>query len=169
LFRFAVHPSRAVKLSATQTIFAIAGLLILWGCRDATLVSSSMAPTIAPGETVTVDYTAYALVTPKRFDVVAFEPPMFTNQIWVMRVIALPGETVFLTNGALTIDGAAMSLPGHITNVTYLALGKFGVVSPFTVPKDCYFVLGDNSANANDSRIWGALPRTNTLGKVKNK
>jgi signal peptidase I len=50
-----------------------------------------------------------------------------------------------------------------------VALGQFGVASPFTVPMDGYFVLGDNSANANDSRFWGALPRTNILGKVKNK
>jgi signal peptidase I len=128
-----------------------------------------MAPTIAPGETVTVDYAAYALAAPKRFDVVAFEPPTFTNQVWLMRVVALPGETVVFTNCVFTVDGTAASLPRHITNVTYVALGQFGVASPFTVPMDGYFVLGDNSANANDSRFWGALPRTNILGKVKNK
>lgn len=52
-----------------------------------------------------MDYTAYAVAGPKRWDVVTFEPPMFTNQIWVMRVIALPGETVSFAAGGVTLNG----------------------------------------------------------------
>ena len=37
---------------------------------------------------------------------------------------------------------------------------------PYTVPKDCYFVMGDNSASSNDSRYWGFLPKRNVLGKA---
>ena len=86
-----------------------------------------------------------------------------------MRVIGLPGETVFFTNGDLVIDRFPLMLPRHVTNVWYVPLGQFGVTSPFTVPKDCYFVLGDNSANASDSLFWGALPRSNVLGRVRDK
>jgi hypothetical protein len=53
-----------------------------------------MAPTIKPGENVTLDFTACTFATPKRWDVVAFEPPRFTNQTRLMRVVAFPGESV---------------------------------------------------------------------------
>jgi signal peptidase I len=35
---------------------------------------------------------------------------------------------------------------------------------PFTVPKDCYFVMGDNRENSLDSRYWGCVPRNDILG-----
>jgi signal peptidase I len=40
---------------------------------------------------------------------------------------------------------------------------------PFQVPGDSYFVLGNNTADSLDSRYWGALPRENILGKVRDK
>jgi signal peptidase I len=89
-----------------------------------------MAPTIKPGERVTVDYSAYALRRPQRWDVVAFQPPMFTNQVWLMRIIGLTGETVAITNSTLIVNGAPLVLPSRISNVTYIARGQFGVASP---------------------------------------
>ena len=135
-----------------------------------------MTPSIKAGEKVTVDYTAYAVATPKRWDVVAFEPPMFTNQVWLMRVIALPGETVSFAVGGITVNGQSLILPQHVTNVTYVSLDHralqhafSSITSPYIVPLDNYFVLGDNSTNANDSRMWGALSRRSILGRVRNK
>lgn len=135
-----------------------------------------MEPTIKRGEKVTVDYTAYAIAQPKRWDVVAFEPPMFTNQIWLKRIVALPGETVSFDKGPVTVNGQPLVPPAHVTNVAYVSLDYPGltayrglVPSPYVVPKDCYFVLGDCSTNSNDSRAWGALPRTNIFGKVRGR
>jgi signal peptidase I len=128
-----------------------------------------MAPTIKKGETVTVDYAAYAVGAPMRWDVIAFVPPMFTNQVWLMRIVGLPGESVAFAGGSVTVGGRLLALPSRIANVTYVPVGQFGVTSPFVVPNHCYFVLGDNSTNSNDSRFWGALPRANVLGRVGNK
>jgi signal peptidase I len=147
--------------------------LAVFGCQRQTLVSSSMSPTIKPGEKVTVDYSAYLVATPKRWDVVAFEPPGVTNQVWLMRIVGLPGESVAFIEGALAVNGQALILPPRLTNVTYLPLGRLGqrsaLISPYVVPSNSYFVLGDNSSNANDSRFWGAVPMTNLLGRVRNK
>jgi signal peptidase I len=135
-----------------------------------------MSPTIKRGETVSVDYTGYAVAAPKRWDVVTFEPPMFTNQVWAMRVVALPGETVSFATGGVTLNGRPLMLPPHVTNVTYASLDDpafrhagGGIGSPYVVPSGSYFVLGDNSTNANDSRFWGAVSRTNIFGRVRNK
>ena len=66
-------------------------------------------------------------------------------------------------------------LPSYVTNVVYVSLdhpalmGYAGrIPSPFVVPSGCCFVLGD-STNSNDSRMWGALPRTNILRRGRGK
>lgn len=164
-------------LSLPQTIvLALCAALIACGCRDSTFSSSAMLPTIKPGETVSVDYSAYTVATPRRWDIVTFEPPTFPNEVWAMRIVALPGETVSFATGGVTVNGRPLTLPAHVTNVTYVSLDEprfghagSGIGSPYVVPSSCYFVLGDNSTKANDSRFWGAVPRTNILGRVRNK
>jgi signal peptidase I len=37
---------------------------------------------------------------------------------------------------------------------------------PYRIPKDHYFVMGDNRSQSCDSTVWGALPRANLIGKV---
>lgn len=132
-----------------------------------------MAPTIKPGEEVMVDYTAYKVSTPAKWDVVVFVPPFATNALWAMRVVAFPGEAVTSSVIGVEVNGKPLVPPPHVTNVTYRSLVQLGhpggVASPFVVPKDSYFVLGDNSTNANDSRYWGAVALTNIRGRVLSK
>lgn len=94
-------------------------LLPIAGCGSGVAPSSAMSPAIKPGESVTIDFAAYAFSGPSRWDVVALEPPGFTNQVLLKRVIGLPGETVSLTNswdsrfhGAV----AKSEIPGKVKN-----------------------------------------------------
>lgn len=164
-------------MSAARTMIDLIGCVVVaavgWGCEAGNLGSSSMSPTIAPGEKVTVDYSAYAISQPKRWDVVAFEPPGGSNQTWVFRVVAMPGERVDFASNGIAVNGRPLTLPLEITNVTYLSLDVMGqrsmVPSPYLVPMSSYFLLGDNSRNANDSRFLGAIPKTNIVGRVRGK
>src|SRR5438552_9125773 len=88
-----------------QAFLLLAIIVSVGGYRRQTFVTRSMQPTIKPGERITVDYTAYLVASPKRWEVVAFEPPMFTNELWVMRLVALPGETVSFATGGIRING----------------------------------------------------------------
>ncbi|HEU4837415.1 MAG TPA: signal peptidase I [Pyrinomonadaceae bacterium] len=45
------------------------------------------------------------------------------------------------------------------------ALGDIGTVTPFQVPADSYFLIGDNRENSYDSRYRGAVPRNLIWGK----
>ena len=136
-----------------------------------------MAPTIKPGERVTIDFLAYAVSGPRRWDVVAFEPPASSGKFMVLkRVIALPLETISLTSSGIVVNGAVMAMPAALSNVIYCPPEQLpqtqaaGLVSfPYAVPLNHYFVVGDNWTNSLDSRQYGAVPLTNILGRVKNK
>jgi signal peptidase I len=135
-----------------------------------------MAPTIKAGERVTIDYFAYAASGPRRWDVVALEPPATANTVVLKRVIALPLETLSLTASGIVVNGSVLNMPVGRSNVAYSPSENSpssqtgGLVTfPYTVPPKHYFVVGDNWTNSYDSRHYGAIPVTNILGRVNNK
>ena len=121
------------------------------------------------------DMWAYALHAPRRWDVVVVHPKgdELKDAVWVMRVIALPGETISFSDGRIVIDGAPLTQPSQVAALRFKELPRteslVPIVHPYKVPKDCYYVVGDNPLAAYDSRVWGALPRSNILGKVLDK
>lgn len=151
--------------------------VVLFGCGKQSAGSASMSPTIKPGEAVTINYSAYALTQPKRWDVVVFEGPtqfLRTNQTSAKRVIALPGETISLMSTGIVVNGAALSMPAALSNVVYCPLEKTPqretlIKFPYTVPARHYFVVGDNWANSLDSRYYGAVCITDIVGRIMNK
>jgi len=149
------------------------------GCRKSVQSAGGMAPTIKPGERVTINYLAYTVGAPRRWDVVAFQSAglfLPTNAMFLKRVIALPLETISLTSSGIVVNGSILTMPVALSNVVYCPPEKLlssqmsGLVKfPYTVPPRHYFVVGDNWANSYDSRYYGAVPMTNILGRVKNK
>jgi signal peptidase I len=85
---------------------------------------------------------------------------------YIKRVIGLPGETVEMQDGVVTVtrlDGTTLAL-----REPYIAenrdLRSFG---PFTVPADSYFVMGDNRPESSDSRSsLGPIKRSDIVGKA---
>ena len=135
-----------------------------------------MEPTIRAGEHIQVDESAYRSANPARWDVVAFEPPRNPGQIWLSRIVGLPGETIDITSSGVSIDGRIITLPPSLTIGTYLPPSTVLPVGtppaatfPYRVPADSYFVLGDNVSNSLDSRYWGGLEKSKIHGKVLGK
>ena len=120
--------------------------------------SRSMEPVIRPESVVFVNCAAYTYEVPRRFDVVAFyrKPQDPKSDILVRRIIGLPGETVRIERGTVYINGAALDLGGHVSEIT-----SDGVASEaIRLGDDEYFVLGDTPANSEDSR-------SSTLGNIR--
>jgi signal peptidase I len=105
---------------------------------------------------------------PKRQQIIIFKPPFDPAQPdYVKRVIGLPGETVDVHDGGVWINGK--KLVENYTIGRSEPPGRSQLIAPFTglpftVPKDCYFVMGDNRENSLDSRYWGCVPRNDILG-----
>lgn len=132
----------AVALAAA---FIINSFLLV----NAQIPSGSMEDTIMPGDRVFGNRLAYVFSEPERFDIIIFKYPDDESQLFIKRVIGLPGETVEIRDGNIYIDGSEAPLDDVKTKETME--GSFG---PYTVPEGCYFVMGDNRNNSRDSRYW---------------
>jgi signal peptidase I len=122
---------------------------------------SSMKPTLIYNDRVLVRKSKKYI--PKRGDVVAFKSPKDRNIPFIMRIAATAGETIEIKGNTLYIDGQKIQWPPI---ETHELIRGIGVREPYEVPENCFFVLGDNSANSNDSRFFGAVPISDLIGKA---
>lgn len=128
--------------------FALACLCNRFLIVNARIPSGSMIPTITQGNRIIGNRLAYINSEPRRGDVVVFYYPDDESQKFIKRIIGLPGETIFISDGVVYIDGQPLDESAYLTVETY------GVSGPFTIPDDCYFMMGDNRNSSNDSRFW---------------
>ena len=99
--------------------------------------------------------THYKLVKPAltrwRGDIVIFRYPDNEEELYVKRVIGLPGETVDIRDGYIYIDGADTPLDeDYLKEDWTVATGNYH----FEVPEDSYLMLGDNRNDSWDARYW---------------
>lgn len=140
--------------------------------------TGSMRMTLLEGDLILVNKFIYgarvpftklqlpALRPPKRGDVIVFIYPEDRKKDFIKRLVALPGETVEIKGGSIYINDKPAQEP-IFNQIYYYNRGDFGAEGQkIVVPKDNYFVLGDNSASSRDSRYWGFVPKDNLLGEA---
>ena len=123
--------------------------------------TGSMEETVMTGSRILINRLAYVLEEPERGDIVAFYYPDNPQEIYLKRVMGLPGETIEGVDGYVYINGVKLE-----DDYTSQVLEKdFG---PFEVPEGCYFMMGDNRNNSWDSRYWQNkyVEKSEILGKV---
>lgn len=161
--------------------------------------SASMEPTLLIGDALLASkfpygYSAASLpihiafpetgrvmgATPKRGDVVVFRWPGDRAQVWVKRVIGLPGDHVQMKHGQVWINGQAAALkpdglgqaeddngagepahryietlPGGVSHTIFKMYdnARLDNSPEIVVPAGHLFVMGDNRDNSADSRV----------------
>ncbi|MBI4982082.1 MAG: signal peptidase I [Candidatus Omnitrophica bacterium] len=140
--------------------------------------TGSMRQTLLEGDLILVNKFIYgakipfinkrlpALRQPKRGDVIVFIYPEDPKKDFIKRLVGLPGETLEIRNGTIYINDKLVS-DAVLNQRYYYNRGNFAMEGQkLVIPKDSYFVLGDNSASSKDSRYWGFVPAQNILGKA---
>ena len=148
------------------------------------LPSASMEPTLHSStnsweaDWILVDKLAYRSQSPKRGDMILFEPTEELlkeehKDLYIKRIIALPGEKVELKDGKVYIDNQPLQEDKYLspTQNTSVNVCKSGQQPPFlsipqTIPSDSYLVLGDNRNSSYDSRCWGVVKRKNIVSQA---
>ena len=116
---------------------------------NAVIPSGSMENTIMTGDRVFGNRLAYRFGEPERGDIVIFKYPDNEEELYIKRVIGLPGDKVEIRDGLVYLNDSAKPL-----EEPYLKETPVGDYGPYQVPEDGYFMLGDNRNWSKDSRFW---------------
>ncbi len=186
-------------------VFLFARIFLVEAYR---IPSSSMVPTLLVGDWLFVNKLIYGphvpivdvnlpgYSDPKRGDVVVFESPQQLDQpddptpTLVKRLWGMPGDTLYMREGVLHINGQPYPQgPAYAANEVLpddtsplfewqvareITGSRFGPPpprpshdnwGPIVVPPRSYFMMGDNRYNSKDSRYWGFVPRGNIRGR----
>jgi signal peptidase I len=163
----------------------------LFFLRFARVPGSSMANTIIPGDRVVMNKLFGQI---DRGQLVVFQYPD-DSTYYICRVIGLPGETIQVRGNMVYVNERPLdeqrvlanaldpqealketSTEGngpysvyyteHFQDPSFRGAGDFGVNSPFQIPDNTFFLMGDNRDNSEDSRHRGPVPRDFIWGRV---
>jgi signal peptidase I len=157
--------------------FGLAYVVQAWVVKPYRIPTGSMEPTLDVGDRVLVNRLVYRFHGPHRGDIIVFHPPGHGDTAvrgatteagvtYIKRVIGLPGETLQISRGVVTICKPA-GQNCHALHEPYTEGSRTApTYGPYTVPRNDYFVMGDNRGDSLDSRYWGPLPRRNIIGEA---
>ena len=139
-------------------ITGVAAVVILvFVARKEEVKGTSMYPTLQEGESVIINMAANYVGDIKRFDVVVAREYR-SDDLWVKRVIGLPGETISYREGVLYVDGNKVAEPfldkSYVEQVKSRTNTKY-FTQDYTSEKlgrDEYLLVGDNRNESLDSR-----------------
>ncbi len=124
----------------------------------------------------------------RRGDIVVFHYPVDPSQHFVKRAIGLPGDHVRLRDGVVFVNGKPLDedyvihtvrsfdyyrdnfptdrdTTGNMNSAWRSTMARYIAHSELVVPKDMYFVMGDNRDQSSDSRYWGFVPKQSIVGQ----
>ena len=207
-------PARPAGRALWENLKSIAGAVVIYLVIKTLFIeafripSGSMIPTLLVGDWLFVNKLAYGptipftnshlpgYTSPKHGDVVVFVSPYQADNpedytpTLVKRLIGMPGDTLLMRDGVLSLNGApqrqsfAASNPSgdnssvapnfewqHTIEVKGSRFGPppaqptLGNWGPLVIPADHYFMMGDNRYCSKDSRYWGVVPKGNIRGR----
>lgn len=186
----AARSSGQTKILAREYLdpFIVAGiaawLLITFVARTYYIPSGSMLPTLQINDVLLVDKFEYHFHKPNEGDIVVFPPPIPTPDDFIKRVIGRPGDTLRVEGGTVYLNGVALREPYIAQRPDYqLEIKNYGIyvdgtpldpsqanippksdwTAPNRIPPNCYFMMGDNRNDSEDSHIWGFAQDSGTF------
>ena len=145
----------AVVLAVLMRTFLIAAFYI---------PSESMEPVLEVGDRLLVSKLSYRIGDPSPGDVVVFRTPSSMQPAQtaelIKRVVAVGRQQVEAVHGQIYVDGTPAD-EEYLPADAYTR--DFG---PVLVPDGHVFVMGDNRGSSQDSRVFGAIPESDIVGRA---
>lgn len=136
---------------------------------------SSMEPNFMNNQYLIIDELSMYFSDPKRGEVVVMRYPKDHKQYFIKRVVGLPLEKVEISDNGKVIIINEQNPNGFTLDEPYLPNQNLtnphdkavvGGNKTLTLGLNEYFMMGDNRVASSDSRDWGALKRSEMVGKV---
>lgn len=153
------------RSGATDKVFL---LVVIWllllvilhssGVRIMMVRGSSMKPTFHDRELV-IGFIIKDILHLERGDVATFYPIASCPNIYIKRIVGLPGDILEAQSDLLFVNGMS-------DGISQTGTGTWG---PITVPPNTVFLLGDNRAASCDSRTLGCISFSQICAKVIGK
>ena len=143
----------------------LAWMLVSFFGQRVSNAGDSMSPVLKNGDVVLINRIVYDARKPKRGEIIAFRPNGNENAHYcIKRVVGLPGETVQIKDGKVYIDGKVQKKNIYTSDLDFAGIAE----KKLTLGETEYFVLGDNGAGSDDSRLAdiGNVKREDIGGKV---
>ena len=181
-------PSTRTVVREYLDAFIVAGLvalfLITFVVRTFYIPSGSMEPTLQIHDVLLVNEFEYRFSKPHRGDIVVFPPPIVSSNDFIKRVIGAPGDQLRIHAGNVYRNGVALNEPYIAQAPSYeLEIKNYNIyvdgqpLDPQSanipskdkwqasdrIPNGCYFMMGDNRNNSEDSHIWGFAQPSGTF------
>ncbi|QNQ80397.1 signal peptidase I [Lactobacillus sp. PV034] len=146
-------------------------LLFKYVLANETVSGPSMQPTFESGDrNIAVRHTKL-----QRGDIVIIDAPDAPGELYIKRIIGMPGDTIYAKNDTVYVNGKALKEPylnqykkkmpkGQLYTNNFTLKQVTGVSK---VPKDSYFVMGDHRDVSKDSRYFGFVKQSQIVGEVK--
>jgi len=159
-------PRSHLKRPGVLLVLVVVGALLVglvvrtFVLRPLTVSSTSMEPTLCPGDRVLVDLWDPDIDDLSRGDLVALRPGRSEVPV-VKRVVGLPGDEVKIKDALLYVNDQLVDEP-YVDHKAIDAL----FYGPVVVPGDSFLVLGDARAVSIDSRVYGPVAADRLIGTV---
>lgn len=164
------HGPLLAKVAILLAVAALAAwLLQAFVVQPFSVPGQAMTPTLQAGDRIFVVKSGPLKGPIHSGQIVVFRPPQFlpcrvagSGSDLVLRVVALPGQTIWSIDRTIFVDGRPLSERGWYDP-------RFGQVGSRPIPsttlaRNQYFVMGDNRSAACDSRVFGPIPKSSIVG-----
>jgi signal peptidase I len=131
------------------------------------VVGLSMSPTLSDNDFLIASKLDYRLHDPERGDIIILKSPMDPGRDYIKRVIGVPFDHILIRDRHVLVNGVVLEEP-YIHN--WVSSGTWpkdpAAIDGEVVPKNMYFVMGDNRDHSSDSRLFGWVSRDQIDGKA---
>ncbi len=157
----------AVEFFETLVVFgAIFAAIYLFVAQFHKVSGNSMVPTMHNGDYLITEKVSYRFRNPKEGEIIVLKNPRDESQDFIKRIIAVPGDTLQISNNAVFVNGKELPesyLPAGTSTRTGAFVSEGALIK---VGNNQYFAFGDNREHSSDSREWGPITKEEIIGRA---